>query len=204
MLLLFALACGSEPAADVSTPAPPPPKAAEAGPAVYDGLFVDDPKLTPAQVAVMDPEKLPLIRNEIFARHGRAFSTDAIKSHFEAQPWYAADEAYTDAVLSANDKANAELIKSMEGASNPLPNGEYMGETPMMFMDGTTVTMGYGFGVYEHLNEVHNYSMRGDYAVTWTGSAAFDPSSKECTEASLWKLDHDSATVTHVARLPTG
>jgi hypothetical protein len=107
-------------------------------------------------------------------------------------------------MLTDNDKANADLIKSFEGASDPLKVGEYSGDPPMMFVDGKTVTLMWGEGMYEHLNVTHNWTARGDYVVTWTGSETFDATSKECQEATLWKLDHEDKLAEQVASLKAG
>jgi hypothetical protein len=58
--------------------------------------------------------ELRLLRNEIYARHGRIFRTDWISQHFWNQPWYTPDENFKDEELSGNDKLNVETIVKYE------------------------------------------------------------------------------------------
>jgi len=58
--------------------------------------------------------ELRLIRNEIYARHGRMFKAPWLQQYFEMQPWYVADENFKDEELSGNDKLNVETIVSVE------------------------------------------------------------------------------------------
>jgi hypothetical protein len=176
MLTLIALlACGdSEPAATSNVATPSTPTAPAAEKAEYKGTFASDPKLTPTQVAMIPKDQLPLVRNEIFARHGRTFKTDAVREHFERQPWYRADPAYSDDLLTANDKHNAALIKSMGG------------------------------GMYEHLNQTRHFETRGDYVLTWAGAPTWNPANSGCSDAELWKLDHDAGTAELVGPVQSG
>jgi YARHG domain-containing protein len=58
--------------------------------------------------------ELRLLRNEIYARHGRMFRTPWLGQYFYAQPWYVPDEDFKDEELSANDKLNVETIVRFE------------------------------------------------------------------------------------------
>lgn len=58
--------------------------------------------------------ELRLLRNEIYARHGRMFRTPWLGQYFYSQPWYAPDENFKDEELSANDKLNVETIVKYE------------------------------------------------------------------------------------------
>jgi hypothetical protein len=58
--------------------------------------------------------ELRLIRNEIYARHGRMFRAEWLQQHFFMQPWYAPDENFKDEQLSGNDKQNVETIVKYE------------------------------------------------------------------------------------------
>ncbi len=60
------------------------------------------------------PRDLKLLRNTVFARRGRPFTTDDMKGHFSTVAWYHPDPKYTDARLTAADKKNVQLIKSLE------------------------------------------------------------------------------------------
>ena len=58
--------------------------------------------------------ELRLLRNEVYARHGRMFRADWLQQYFFTQPWYAPDENFKDEELSGNDKLNVETIVRYE------------------------------------------------------------------------------------------
>ncbi len=58
--------------------------------------------------------ELRLLRNEIYARHGRQFQAPWLSQYFFSQPWYAPDENFKDEELSGFDKQNVETIVSFE------------------------------------------------------------------------------------------
>ncbi len=57
---------------------------------------------------------LTLMRNEIFARHGRSFVTPAIQDYFLRQPWYSIDADYSDTRLSQTEERNAVFIREFQ------------------------------------------------------------------------------------------
>ena len=58
--------------------------------------------------------ELRLLRNEVYARHGRMFRADWLQQYFYSQPWYLADENFKDEELSGSDKLNVETIVRYE------------------------------------------------------------------------------------------
>ncbi len=58
--------------------------------------------------------ELRLLRNEIYARHGRIFKTVWIQQYFGGQPWYDAKEDFKDEEISGSDKTNIETIVKYE------------------------------------------------------------------------------------------
>src|SRR5207302_11153477 len=58
--------------------------------------------------------ELRLLRNEIYARHGRIFKTMWIQQYFGGQPWYDPKEDFKDEELSGPDKTNVETIVAYE------------------------------------------------------------------------------------------
>ena len=58
--------------------------------------------------------ELRLLRNEIYARHGRIFKTMWIQQYFGSQPWYDAKEDFKDEEISGSDKTNIETIVKYE------------------------------------------------------------------------------------------
>lgn len=59
--------------------------------------------------------ELRLLRNEIYARHGRIFRTDWLQQYFGSQPWYDPKEDFKDEEISGSDKTNIETIVAYEG-----------------------------------------------------------------------------------------
>ena len=59
--------------------------------------------------------ELRLLRNEIYARHGRIFRTDWLQQYFGSQPWYDPKEDFKDEEISGADKTNIETIVKYEG-----------------------------------------------------------------------------------------
>lgn len=70
-------------------------------------------RLTEGEIEYLTLEELSLARNEIFARHGRIFKTDALQFYFERKSWYNPD-AYYDDQLNSIEKYNVDLIKNRE------------------------------------------------------------------------------------------
>jgi len=58
--------------------------------------------------------ELRLLRNEVYARHGRIFRAPWLQQYFEGQPWYVPNENFKDEELSGSDKLNVETIVSYE------------------------------------------------------------------------------------------
>jgi hypothetical protein len=58
--------------------------------------------------------ELRLLRNEIYARHGRIFRTPWIEQYFSSQVWYDPKEDFKDEELSGPDKTNVETIVAYE------------------------------------------------------------------------------------------
>jgi hypothetical protein len=58
--------------------------------------------------------ELRLLRNEVYARHGRQFQARWLSQYFFSQPWYQPDEKFKDEELSGPDKQNVETIVAYE------------------------------------------------------------------------------------------
>ncbi|MDO4961343.1 MAG: YARHG domain-containing protein [Eubacteriales bacterium] len=68
-------------------------------------------------VELMDKSELRFARNEIYARHGRIFTSADLQNYFNSKSWYhgsVSAEAFNDNMLSAIEKANVKLIESYE------------------------------------------------------------------------------------------
>jgi hypothetical protein len=72
---------------------------------------------------------LRLLRNTIYARHGRPFKSQILQDHFDGMDWYKKDAGYTDKLLTANDQRNIALIRSVENEfGGPLTDEDWLTE----------------------------------------------------------------------------
>lgn len=79
-----------------------------------DMEFFEDKTITEQMLHGLSLHELRLLRNEIYARHGRIFRAGWLQQYFFFQPWYAPDENFKDDQLSGNDKLNVETIVKYE------------------------------------------------------------------------------------------
>jgi len=70
--------------------------------------------ISEAMLRGLSLHELRLLRNEVYARHGRIFKADWLQQYFYSQPWYTPDENFKDEQLSGSDKLNVETIVSYE------------------------------------------------------------------------------------------
>jgi serine/threonine-protein kinase len=89
---------------------------------------------------ISDPD-LRMLRNTIYARHGRIFDTADLQRYFSTRSWYRPRSEYKDADLTANDRANVALIKSAEGASAAPADASIRNEV-MQTLNGWVEAMG--------------------------------------------------------------
>jgi len=91
---------------DLTLPATAPQRAEQK---ILAGVLLDSEDLDG-----LSPAQLRILRNTIFARYGRSFDTPALQAYFLTRPWYRQRPDYNERMLTATDRANAELIKSSE------------------------------------------------------------------------------------------
>src|SRR4029078_2067789 len=58
--------------------------------------------------------ELRLLRNEVYARHGRSFQAPWLAQYFFSQPWYQPDENFKDEQVTGSEKTNVETIVAYE------------------------------------------------------------------------------------------
>ncbi len=82
----------------------------------YNGLKFSklDSRLTEEDLKDMDKAQLRLMRNAVYARHGRTFKSADLQSLWECYTWYSKNPEYSDALLTDADKYNIELIQKFE------------------------------------------------------------------------------------------
>lgn len=82
----------------------------------YNGLQFSklDSKLTEADLKDLDKARLRLMRNAVYARHGRVFKSVDLQSLWECYTWYKKNPNYSDDLLTETDRYNIKLIKRFE------------------------------------------------------------------------------------------
>lgn len=80
------------------------------------------------EVDALDSDTLQMAINELYARHGRRFDTEYIRSYFEKKSWYhpsvdpSAIDGKEDAYFNDYEKANYQLLIQVRGARTaPAP-----------------------------------------------------------------------------------
>jgi hypothetical protein len=76
-------------------------------------LFQSTP-LTEQMLANVSINDLRLLRNEVYARHGRPFQTAWLAEYFRSEPWYKPRKDFSDTELSATERANIAVITKRE------------------------------------------------------------------------------------------
>lgn len=79
-----------------------------------DMQFFENKAISERMLNGLSLHELRLLRNEIYARHGRMFRAEWLQQYFFFQPWYNPDENFKDEELSGNDKVNVETIVRYE------------------------------------------------------------------------------------------
>jgi hypothetical protein len=70
---------------------------------------------------------LRILRNTIYARRGRPFKSRILQEHFLRMSWYKINPGYSDSLLSATDKRNIALVKSVENEfGGPLKDEDFL------------------------------------------------------------------------------
>ncbi|HXI23362.1 MAG TPA: YARHG domain-containing protein [Pyrinomonadaceae bacterium] len=80
-----------------------------------DMELFEDKLISDAMLTGLSLHELRLLRNEIYARHGRIFKTMWIQQYFGSQSWYDPKEEFKDEEISGSDKTNIETIVAYEG-----------------------------------------------------------------------------------------
>jgi len=89
---------------------------------------------TPEQLQRLSASELRLMRNFVFARHGRAFAAEDLKTLFNNLAWYRPDPSYSDARLGPEDKACVDAAAAAEArakSGNAAPSAAPAPSAPM-------------------------------------------------------------------------
>jgi hypothetical protein len=79
-----------------------------------DMELFEDKLISPQMLHGLSLNELRLLRNEIYARHGRQFQAPWLSQYFFSQPWYQPEENFKDEDVSGADKQNVETIVAYE------------------------------------------------------------------------------------------
>ena len=77
-------------------------------------LTPSDRMITEQELQGRSKAELRVMRNEIFARHGRVFQSPDLHDYFTQKPWYSQNPNYSDSLLSDVDKENVRIIQENE------------------------------------------------------------------------------------------
>jgi hypothetical protein len=161
----------------------------------YDGFWDRNRYVTVLDILEYYPNQLPYLRNEIYARYGRPFVTNAYQVYFNRQSWYRIRDDYTDDWLSQTDRYNAEVIRSIEQAPSVADsfalverNVEYKGKERILVFGSSGVSVAENneyFEVYgARYHSVQPYLIIGDWVIIYTPSYSVD----------AYQLDHKNKT----------
>jgi hypothetical protein len=79
-----------------------------------DMEFFENKPINATMLRGLSLYELRLLRNEVYARHGRQFQATWLQQYFYGQAWYTPDENFKDEELSGFDKQNVETIVAYE------------------------------------------------------------------------------------------
>jgi hypothetical protein len=106
------------PAAPVATPIPEKPETAPGIPehlTKVEGFLVSpDRVIAASELTGRSKAELRVMRNEVYAHHGRVFQSGDLHDYFSLKPWYQQNPNYTDGLLSDVDKENIRVIQEYE------------------------------------------------------------------------------------------
>ncbi len=77
-------------------------------------LTPQDRIITEAELQGRSKAELRVMRNEVYARHGRVFQSADLHDYFTLKPWYSQNPSYSDSLLSGVDKENVRIIQESE------------------------------------------------------------------------------------------
>ncbi len=79
-----------------------------------DMELFEDKLISSQMLRGLSLHELRLLRNEVYARHGRQFQSQWLMQYFFSQPWYQPSDNFKDEDLTGPDKQNVETIVTYE------------------------------------------------------------------------------------------
>lgn len=80
-----------------------------------EALLVSGDDLSAFSLRLLTRSELAVLRQTIYARHGKRFDDLALQSYFDRKAWYREDPDYTDDSLTMEDRRNIAAILCVEG-----------------------------------------------------------------------------------------
>jgi serine/threonine protein kinase len=121
---------------NVSAPPPPVDAKARAEEKILNGAI-----LVQTDIAGLSTSDLRLLRNTVYARHGRMFDSPELRRYFSSRPWYVPRSDYSDSDLTAADRANANLIRSAEGGGAASTDSSAVEKEVMAALNGWAASL---------------------------------------------------------------
>jgi hypothetical protein len=79
--------------------------------------------LSTSDLSGLSKWQLDVLRNEIYAAHGRTFERSDLQNYFDRQTWYTRDSGFSEARLSSLEKRNAEFIAKYQKGRGQVSGG---------------------------------------------------------------------------------
>lgn len=76
-------------------------------------IILEGGLLKPEYMGLLEAQRILKIRNTIYAKHGKTFNDKKLADFFKKKDWYKINEAYSDSLLTSNDKTNLTIIKTL-------------------------------------------------------------------------------------------
>jgi hypothetical protein len=83
-------------------------------PTPLEDVALLDKLLTVEQLSTLSRRDLRILRNTVYARHGRVFDSQVVRSYFASAPWYKPRNDYHEGLLTAIDHKNIRIVRSVE------------------------------------------------------------------------------------------
>ena len=91
-----------------------------------------DHLITIDQLSNLSRRDLRILRNTIYARHGRQFKSKLLQEYFDTMEWYKPNPSFSDKQLTRTDTTNVRLIKSVEDSlGGPMTEDEQRADDNM-------------------------------------------------------------------------
>lgn len=92
--------------------------AAQSGLEKWKNFDFSKSKLKRADIAKLDQDNLAFLRGIVFGKRGRIFVEKDIQNLLAKQSWYKPNPKFSNSILTANERANLDLIRGLEAEAH--------------------------------------------------------------------------------------